>query len=120
MLNCCQQYKWQLINHTTKNLKQSPHETLYGTIFKTIEIGPRANQTASTFAMKKKNNWATIGARITRAKQKVKKNLNAKKEHCHDQTRGQNIFINKEFDKLQIRYAIHWSIQNNKCEKRNG
>ena len=60
-------------------MKQFPHETLYGTIFKTIEIGPTANQTISTFAMKMKNNWATIETRITRVKQKVKKRLNAKK-----------------------------------------
>ena len=35
-----------------ENLKQSPHETLYGTILKTIEIGPTTNQTASTVAAK--------------------------------------------------------------------
>ena len=38
------------------NLKQSPHEALYGTTLKTIEIGPTVNQTASTFAAKMKNN----------------------------------------------------------------
>ena len=39
-----------------ENLKQFPHEALYGTILKTIEIGPTVNQTASTFAAKMKNN----------------------------------------------------------------
>ena len=75
-----------------ENLKQSPHETLYGTILKTIEIGPTINQTASTFAAKMKNNWASIGIKITRARQKVKKNWTQKKtllrsnqgtKHCY-------------------------------------
>ena len=57
-----------------ENLKQFPHEILYGTILKTIEIGPTANQTVSTFATKMKKNWGTMGTRITRARQKVKKN----------------------------------------------
>ena len=29
-----------------ENLRRSPHEALYGTILKTIEIGPTVNQTA--------------------------------------------------------------------------
>ena len=62
-----------------ENLKQFPHEALYGTILKTVEIRFKANQTASTFATKIKNNWATIGVKITRARQKVKKRLDAKK-----------------------------------------
>ena len=75
-------HKWAELLPTTQmainksyneNLKQFPHEVLYGIILKTIEIGPTANQTASTFATKLKNNWATIGARITRARQKKKK-----------------------------------------------
>ena len=53
-----------------ENLKQSPHEALYGTILKTVEIGPTVNQAASTFAAKMKNNWATIGIKITRIRQK--------------------------------------------------
>ena len=44
-----------------EDLRQSPHETLYGKILKIVEIDPTANQTASTFAAKMKNNWATIG-----------------------------------------------------------
>ena len=40
-----------------ENFKQSPHETLYGTTLKTIEIDFTINQTASTFAEKMK----TIG-----------------------------------------------------------
>ena len=62
-----------------ENLKQSPHETLYGTTLKTIEIGPTVNQAASKFAAKMKNNWAAIGIKITRARQKVKKKLDTKK-----------------------------------------
>ena len=62
-----------------ENLKQFPHEALYGTILKTVEIGPTANQAASTFAAKMKNNWETIGTKITRARQKVKKKLDTKK-----------------------------------------
>ena len=71
-----------------ENLKQSPHEALYGTILKAIEIGPTANQEASTFATKMKNNWAAIGVKITRAKQKVKKKYWMQKKTYHDQTRG--------------------------------
>ena len=56
-----------------EDLKQFPHEILYGTIFKTVEIGPTANQAASIFAMKMKDNWVTIGARVTKARKKVKK-----------------------------------------------
>ena len=62
-----------------ENLRQSPHEALYGTVLKTVEIGPTANQAASTFAAKMKDNWTAIGTRITRARQKVKKRLNTKK-----------------------------------------
>ena len=39
-----------------ENFRKSPHETLYGTILKTIKIGPTVNQAASTFATKMKNN----------------------------------------------------------------
>ena len=60
-------------------LKQFSHETLYGTILKTIEIGPTVNQATSTFAAKMKNNWAAIGTRITRTRQKVKKKTGHKK-----------------------------------------
>ena len=66
-------------NSYNENLKQIPHETLYGTILKLVKIGPTSNQTASTFATKMKNNWATIGTRITKTRQKVKKRLNTKK-----------------------------------------
>ena len=55
-----------------ENLKQFPHEALYGTILKTVEVGPTVNQTVSTFAAKMKNNWETIGIKITRARQKIK------------------------------------------------
>ena len=81
-------HKWVELLPTTQmavnksyneNLKQSPHEALYGTILKTVEIGPTINQTASTFAARMKNNWAAIGIRITRARQKVKKKLDTKK-----------------------------------------
>ena len=56
-----------------QNLKQFPHEVLYGTILKTVEIGPTTNQAISTFATKMKNNWAAIGIKITRTRQKFKK-----------------------------------------------
>ena len=82
-------------------MKQFPHEALYGTILKTVEIGPTTNQTTSTFATKMKNNWAAIGAKITKTRQKKKKKIG------HHQTKGQNIFIDKKFDKRQIGYAIH-------------
>ena len=58
-------HKWVELLPTTQmainksyneDLKQFPYETLYGTIFETVEIGPTANQTASTFSMKMKNN----------------------------------------------------------------
>ena len=77
-----------------EDLKQSPHEAL----LKTIEINFTINQAASTFATKMINNWAAIGIKITRARQKVKKKLNTKK-NCHDQTRGQNTFIDKKPDR---------------------
>ena len=60
-------------------MQQFPHETFYGTTLKTVEIGPTINQAASTFAAKMKNKWETIGKRITKARQKVKKRLNTKK-----------------------------------------
>ena len=81
-------YKWVELLPTAQmavnksyneNLKQSPHEALYETILKTVEIGPTVNQAASTFAAKMKNNWATIGIKITRARQKIKKRLDTKK-----------------------------------------
>ena len=62
-----------------EDLQQSPHEILYGTTLKTIEIGPTVNQTTSTFAAKMKNNWETIGNRITKARQKIKKKLDTKR-----------------------------------------
>ena len=62
-----------------ENLKQSPHEVLYGTILKTIEIGPTVNQAESIFAAKMKNNWAAVGTKITRARQKIKKRLDTKR-----------------------------------------
>ena len=44
-----------------ENMRQFPHEALYGTILKTVEIGPTVNQAASTFAAKNEkqlgNNW---------------------------------------------------------------
>ena len=58
-------HKWVELLPTTQmavnksyneNLRQFPHEALYGTILKTIEIGPTVNQAASTFAAKMKNN----------------------------------------------------------------
>ena len=84
-----------------ENLKQSPHEALYGTILKTIEIGPIANQTTSTFATKMKNNWAAIGARITKTRQKKKKKKKKwrQKETLSRSNHGTKFFINKKFDR---------------------
>ena len=100
-------------HHTyNENLKQFPHEALYGTILKTIEIGPTANQTASTFAAKKKkkkklsNNWNQNNQ--SQAENKIK--TGQKKNPCYDQTRGQSIIINEKFDKRQIGHTIYWSI----------
>ena len=81
-----------------ENLQKFPHETLYGTTLKTIEINPTVNQAASTFAAKMKNNWETIGNKITKARQKVKKK-STKKTPRYNQTKKQNIIINKKFDK---------------------
>ena len=81
-------YKWVELLPTAQmavnksyneNLQQFPHEALYRTILKTVEIGPTVNQAASTFAAKMKNNWGTIGNRITKARQKVKKKLDTKR-----------------------------------------
>ena len=97
-----------------ENLKQFPHEALYGTILKTIEIEPTANQAASKFAMKMKNNWATIGARITRARQKVKKKLNAKR-HPVTINPGDKTFLstkNMTYDKLDTPYIKIFKIIN--------
>ena len=66
-------------NSYNEDLKPIPHEALYGTILKTVEIGPTSNQAASTFATKMKNNWAAIGTRITKTRQKIKNKLNTKK-----------------------------------------
>ena len=70
-----------------ENLQQFPHEALYGTTLKTIEISPTVNQAALTFAAKMKNNWETIGNKITKAGQKVKKKTGHKKKPCYNQTR---------------------------------
>ena len=82
-----------------ENLQQFPHETLYGTTLKTIEIGPTVNQTASTFAEKMKNIWETIGNKITKTRHKNKIKTGHRKKPCYNQTRGQNIVINKKSDK---------------------
>ena len=81
-------YKWvellptaqmAIKNSYNENLKQIPHEALYGTILKTVEIGPTSNQAASTFATRMKNNGAAIGTKITKTRQKIKKKLDTKK-----------------------------------------
>ena len=95
-----------------ENLKQFPHEILYGTIFKTIEIGPTANQTASTFATKMKNNWATIETKITRVKQKVEKKLNAKKNPVTVKSRDKTLLSTKKNDKLNTLYIGAFKIIN--------
>ena len=86
-------------NSYNENLKQIPHEALYGTILKTVEIGPTSNQAASIFANKMKDNWAAIETRIIKAKQKVKKKLDTKKKPCYDQTGGQSTVVNQKPDR---------------------
>ena len=81
-----------------EDLQQFPHETLYGTTLKTIEIGPTVNQATSTFAAKMKNNWETIGNKITKARQGQKK-IKHKKKSCYNQTRRQSTVIKKKPDK---------------------
>ena len=89
-----------------ENLKQFPHEALYGTILKTIEIGPTVNQATSTFAARMKNNWAAIGIKITRAKQKVKKRLDTKKNLVTIKPRDKTLLSTKNLtnDKLDTLY----------------
>ena len=97
-----------------EDLKQSPHEALYGTILKTVEIGPTVNQAASTFAAKMKNNWAAIGIKITRAKQKVKKRLGTKKNFVTIKP-GDKAFLstkNLTNDKLNTPYLVAFKILN--------
>ena len=51
-----------------------------------------------------KNNWATIGTRITKARQKKKKKkkIGCKKKPCHDQTKKQNILSTKNLTKNKL------------------
>ena len=102
-------------------MKQFPHEILYGTIFKTIEIGPTANQAVSTFATKMKNNWATTGARITRAKQKVKKKLNAKRNPVTIKPGDKTFLSTKNLtdDKLNTLYIGTFKMINVKTQRLN-
>ena len=99
-----------------ENLKQFPHEVLYGTILKTIEIGPTVNQTASTFAAKMKNNWETIGTKITRARQKVKKKLDTKKNFVTIKPKDKILLSIKKLinDKLDTPYIGTFRILNMK------
>ena len=97
-----------------ENFKQSPHETFYGTVLKTIEIGFIVNQTASTFATKMKNNWAAIKARITKIKQKVKEKLNAKRNPVTIKP-GNKTFLSTKIltdDKLDTPYIKTFKIVN--------
>ena len=97
-----------------EDFKQSPHEALYGTVLRTIEIGPTANQAASTFATKMKNNWAIIRARITKARQKVKEKLNAKKNPVTIKPGNKALLSTKNLtnDKLDTPYIRAFKIVN--------
>ena len=116
-------YKWVELLPTAQmavnksyneNFKQSPHEALYGTVLRTIEIGFIVNQTASTFATKMKNNWAAIKARITKIKQKVKKKLNAKKNPITIKPGDKTFLSTKKLtnDKLDTPYIRAFKIVN--------
>ena len=97
-----------------EDFKQSPHETLYGTVLRTVEIGFTVNQAASTFATKMKNNWAAIGARVTKVRQKVKEKLNAKKNPITIKP-GDKAFLstkNLTNDKLDTPYIRAFKIVN--------
>ena len=97
-----------------EDFKQSPHEALYGTVLRTIEIGFTVNQTASTFATKMKNNWATIGARVTKVRQKVKERLNAKRNPVTIKPGDKALLSTKNLtnDKLDTPYIRAFKIVN--------
>ena len=97
-----------------ENFKQSLHEALYGTVLRTVEVGPTANQAASTFAEKMKNNWAAIGARIIRAKQKVKKRLDTKKNPVTIKPGDKVLLLTKNLtnDKLDTPYIKAFKVIN--------
>ena len=97
-----------------ENFKQSPHEAFYGTVLKTIEIGPTANQTASTFAIKMKNNWAAIRARITKTRQKIKEKLDAKKNPITIKPGNKALLSTRNLtnDKLDTPYIKAFTIVN--------
>ena len=116
-------HKWVELLPTTQmainksyneNLGQSPHEALYGTTLKTVEIKHTVNQAASTFATKMKNNWATIGTRITRARQKVKEKLDAKKNPITIKPGDKTLLSTKNLtnDKLNTPYIKAFKIVN--------
>ena len=99
-------------NSYNENLKQIPHEVLYGTILKTVEIGPTSNQTASTFATKMKNNWAAIGTRIIKTKQKVKKTWTQKKTLLRSNQRTKHCYQQKTWPMTNW---IHHTLEHLKC-----
>ena len=90
-----------------EDLRQSPHEIFYGTVLRTIEIGFTVNQAASTFATKMKNNWAAIGVRITKTRQKVKERLDAKKNPVTIKPGDKTLLSTKNLtnDKLDTPYT---------------
>ena len=97
-----------------ENLQQFPHEALYGTILKTIEIGFTVNQTASTFAAKTKNNWETIGNKITKARQKVKEKFDIKKPPVTIKPKDKTLLSTRNLtnDKLDTPYIGAFKILN--------
>ena len=97
-----------------EDFKQSPHEALYGTVLKTVEIGLTANQAASIFATKMKNNWAVIRARITKVRQKVKERLDAKRNPVTIKPGDKTLLSTKNLtdDKLDTPYIKAFKIVN--------
>ena len=97
-----------------ENLQQFPYEALYGTTLKTIEIGPTVNQAASTFVVKMKNNWETIGNKITKTRQKVKKRLDTKKNLVTIKPGDKALLSTRNLtnDKLDIPYIGAFKILN--------
>ena len=97
-----------------ENLQQFPHETLYGTTLRLVEIGPTANQTISTFAEKMKNNWEAIGNRITKTRQKVKKRLDAKRNFITIKPKNKTLLSTRNLtdDELNTPYIGTFKILN--------
>ena len=87
-----------------ENLQQFPYEALYGTTLRTIEIGTTVNQ----------DNWETIGNKITKIRQKVKKRLGTKKNPVTIKPRDKVLLSTRKLtnDKLDTPYIGAFKILN--------